>query len=416
MRGLNRACRWMSLTGVIVVFLVVLTAGGSGANVSSASASDVTGSAPSPVPAPYRSLYGQVSSDLDAFARSVAAMPSADPLKTSPSPVPGAELLAANGNRLSALLSPSTLPLVDLTLDRLKELGVRGVTLGIKVPMLLSSFSPDAARYADFYATVANHVRARGMIVSVELGSLFCGTVFASCANPFGGSYQAFVADTAAEAKIVIARVRPTYLTLFAEPDTEAKLTGVSTLDTPAGAARAAADILQRIGQRDGTLIGAGAPTWLPTAFARAIVSEQVDYLDTHVYPVGAQEGANAATIGEIARTAGKRLVVDEVWLYKNPAFATANATEQDARQDLFSFWEPLDARFLSLIGTWARKAGASYVSPFWSWQLFTYLTWTPTVDSETYPQITATFDQALSPALAHGATTAPGQQWSHDL
>jgi hypothetical protein len=407
--------RWTSrLAGAVIVSVVILIAGG-GSEVSSARPSNVARSAASPVPAEYRSLYGQVSSHLDAFARAVAAMPTVVGVEARRPPVAGVELLAANGNRLSALLTSRNLQLVDLTLDRLKQLGVGGITLGIKVPMLLSSFSPDAARYADFYAKVADHIRARGMVVSVELGSLFCGTVFAPCANPFGGSYQRFVADTAAQARIVIKRVRPTYLTLFSEPDTEAKLTGVRTLNTPAGAARAVADILQRIGQRGRTRIGAGAPTWLPTAFARAIVSQHVDYLDTHIYPVGAQEGANASAIARIAWDAHKLLVADEVWLYKNPEFGSGGATEQDARQDLFSFWEPLDARFLMTVATWARKAGASYVSAFWSWQFFTYLTWTPTLDAETYPQLTTAFSQTLVPALADGATNV-GRRWRPDL
>ena len=130
------------------------------------------------------------------------------------------------------------------------------------------------------------------MVVSVELGALFCGTVFARCSDPFGHSYQTFVADTAAQAAIVIKRVKPTYLTLFSEPDTEAALIGVHTLDTPAGAAAALADIVRRIGPRGSTRIGAGAPTWLPPSFARAIVAEPVDYLDTHIYLRGGSAGS----------------------------------------------------------------------------------------------------------------------------
>ncbi len=372
--------------------------------------------AASPVPARYQSLYGRISSNLGAFARAVAAMPTVGRTGKRQPPVPGAELLAANGNRLSALLTPNNMQLVDTSLDRLKKIGVKGVTLGIKVPMLLSSFTPDASRYANFYATVAAHARARGMVVSVELGALFCGTVFARCSDPFGHSYQTFVADTAAQAAIVIKRVKPTYLTLFSEPDTEAALIGVHTLDTPAGAAAALADIVRRMGPRGSTRIGAGAPTWLPPSFARAIVAEPVDYLDTHIYPAAAQQGANAVAIARIAGDAHKQLVVDEEWLYKNLTSGGPTGAEQDARQDLFSFWEPLDQQFLDTTAAWARKAGASYVSPFWSWQFFSYLDWTPTLDGESYPQLTAAFSGVLAPALANGTTTALGRQWSREL
>ncbi len=370
----------------------------------------------SPVPARYQSLYGRISGNLDAFGRAVAAMPTLGRPGKRRTPVRGAELLAANGNRLSALLNPNTMTLVDTSLDRLKQLGVGGVTLGIKVPMLLSSFTPDAARYANFYATVASHARARGMVVSVELGVLFCGTVFARCSDPVGHSYQRFVADTAAQAAIVIKRVRPTYLTLFSEPDTEAKLTGVNSLGTPAGAANALADIVRKMGPRGSTRIGAGAPTWLPTSFARAIVAEPVDYLDTHIYPAAAHQGANAVAVARIASDAHKQFVVDEEWLYKNLTSGGPSGAEQDARQDLFSFWEPLDEKFLRTTANWARKAGATYVSPFWSWQFFSYLNWTPALDSQSYPQLTAAFSRVLAPALANGTTTAVGRQWSHGL
>ncbi|MGZ4325585.1 MAG: hypothetical protein ACXVV5_26425 [Solirubrobacteraceae bacterium] len=371
------------------------------------------------VPAKYRSLFDQVSHHLDAYEHAVAAMPRARPMPRGRPPIAGVELLAANGNRLSALLQPGTMQLVDVSLDRFRTLGLGGVTLGIKVPMLLGSFSPDAQRYADFYATVAKHIRARRMAVSVELGALFCGTVYASCTNPFAASYQTFVADTAAQARTVIKRLHPDYLTIISEPDTEARLTGVRALDTPAIAARAVADIVARIGPRGRTRVGAGAGTWLPTSFAQAIAAQRVDYLDTHTYPVGRQDGANAVAIAAIAHKRRKPLVADEVWLYKSaePGIgSTIGAAEQAFRQDMFSFWEPLDARFLATTATWARKAGAIYVSAFWSWQFFTYLTWTPALDLDLYPQLTATFNQTVLPALVGGETTALARQWSHEL
>lgn len=371
------------------------------------------------MPAKYGSLYDAVGANLNGFTNAIAAMP--QPRRKGPgrSPIAGAELLAANGNRLSALLAPGNMALVDASLDRLHALGVRGVTLGIKVPMLLRSFSPDAQRYADFYATVADHIRARKMTVAVELGSLFCGTALAACANPFAGSYQAFVGDTAEQARIVIARLHPDFLTLISEPDTEAELTGVGVLDTPAGAARAVGDILARIGRHGRTRIGAGSGTWLPTSFAQAIAGKPIDYLDTHIYPAGPQEGANAVAIAAIARRAHKPLVADEVWLYKiaEPELGSGvNAAEEDSLQDLFSFWEPLDARFLATTADWARKAGALYVSPFWSWQFFTYLTWTPTLDVTPYPELSALFGAYATQAVDDGATTGLGEQWSRDL
>lgn len=404
---------------VATIAVVVATVSAAGCNGSELSPSPTSSTNPplpgaGAVPSSYRSLYDHVSSQLNAFSQALAATPASGAASGS-KPVAGAELLVANGNRLTGLLAPTTMQLVSTTLDRLKALGVGGITLGIKVPMLLTSFTADAGRYADFYATVADEIRARGMVVSVELGALFCGTVYATCTNPFGGSYQAFVSDTSTQARIVLDRVKPTYLTLFAEPDTEAKLTGIAELDTPVGAARAVSDILAAIGPHSGTEIGAGAGTWLPTTFATAIAAQPVDYLDTHIYPVGAPEGANAAAIAGIARHAHKPLVVDEVWLYKSaqPGLDTSlGGAEQVFRQDFFSFWEPLDARFLQTTAAWARKAGVSYVSAFWSWRFFAYLTWSPALDAAPYPELTAAFNRVLMPALADHVATRVGRQW----
>ncbi len=373
-----------------------------------------------PVPAKYRALYDAVNGELNAFDHAVTAMRPEKPLVRSQGPpTAGVELLAANGNRLSALLQPGALNLVDLSLDRFRALGVGGVTLGIKLPMLLSSATPEADRYLNFYATVANHIRARKMALSVELGALFCGTVYAVCTNPFAGSFTTFVTETVLQARIVIKRLHPDYLTLFSEPDTEAELTGARRLDTPAGAAQAVAEILARIGPRGRTRVGAGAPSWLPTSFARAIAAQRIDYLDTHIYPVGPQEGANAVAIAAIARQAHKPVVADEVWLYKtdNPgAVGGAGGADQVFRQDMFSFWQPLDARFLATTATWARKARAVYVSAFWSWQFFTYLTWTSALDADSYTQLTSAFAPPLTRALLDRQSTVPGVSWKRDL
>jgi hypothetical protein len=413
-QGVRR--RWIALA-LTASALLAATAGSADAL---AGPSGTTGngqaSRPAAAPAKYQLLYRDIGAQLDAYQRVIAAMPRLGGSATRP--VAGAELLAANGNRLTALLVPTTMQYVDTSLDRLHALGVRGVTLGIKVPMLLSSFSPDAGRYADFYATVARHIRARGMVVSTELGVLFCGTPYAHCTTPSHESYQSFISDEAAQARIVIRRVRPDYLTLMAEPDTEAELTGIHRLDTPGGAAGAVHDIVALIGPHRHTKIGAGAGTWLPTSFARAIAKQPIGYLDTHIYPVGRLEAQNAVSIAQIAHKAHLPLVIDEVWLYKSamPGVQSGvGASVQIFRQDMFSFWEPLDERFLAITAAWAAKAHAAYVSPFWSWQFFTYLNWTPQLDALPYAQLTATFDRAVASALTSGATTAIGRQWGRE-
>ncbi len=419
----TRAGRTSACAAAALAMLAAVACRGGGSAVTSPTATtpaplaagpSVPASTPAPVPDKYRALYDQLNQRLDAYQAAVDAMRDGG---SGVPPVAGVELLAANGNRLSALLQPSTMTYVDESLDRFRALGIGGVTLGIKVPMLLPELGPDGDRYSDFFAAVADHARARDMKVSVELGALFCNTPLAGCSYRFAGGYDSFVAMTAAQARIVIQRIHPDYLTILAEPDTEARLTGIASLATPAGAARYVGDVLAAIPDRGTTKIGAGSGTWMPTTFDSAIIQQPIDYLDAHVYPVGAGPAANAVAVAGLAKQAGKPLVIDEVWLYKTvslqPGADGVAAAADIFRLDAFSFWEPLDARFLALTAEWARKGGASYVSAFWSWQMFGYLAWTPQLDAAPFATLTAAFNQAAVGAMMAGRTTTVGQQWA---
>lgn len=370
-------------------------------------------SAPAPIPAQYGALTTTLGAGLDAYQATVDALPS--PSTSPASPVHAAELLVANGNRLRALLQPATLAAADRWLDRFAAIGIKGVTLGIKLPMLLPQFGPDGDAYASFYAAVADHARARGLTVDVELGALFCGTVFAQCSYSFHGSYDAFVRATVDQARIVVERVRPDYLTILAEPTTEAALTGVHDFDTPAGSARYVHDVLAGIGPRGSTKVGAGAATWVAPTYNQAILQEPVDYLDLHIYPVNAHIAATIAQDTALARGAGKPIVADEVYLYKvaSPTQAAPAASDRTFRLDAFSFFEPLDIRFLDITGEWARKAGVSFVSAYWSSQFFSYLPWTPERDGASYAALSRELNAAVGQAFARNELTDLGRAWA---
>ena len=69
---------------------------------------------------------------------------------------------------------------------------------------------------------------------------------------------------------------------------------------------------------------------------------------------------------------------------------------------------EPLDY--------YALKTRELSHAAFWSWQFFSYLTWTPALDFAPYLQLTAVFNGTAVQALIDGGTTALGKQWSRDL
>jgi hypothetical protein len=360
-------------------------------------------------------MVHQLATQLDGYQAAVDAMPAYRSTSTSPPLVAAAELLDANGNRQTALLRPGALGLVEEELDAFKALGVTGVTIGIKLPLLLSQFTPQATRYADFYASVGEQARRRGFTIDVELGGLFCGTTFSTCSYAYPSTVAGWAQLTARQARIVIDRVHPTYLDIMSEPNTEANLTSIHALETVSGVTGFVTDTLRLIGAHGTTEIGAGAASWFPISYDRAIAGTGVDVLIEHIYPLTPGIVQTLTATAALAHQVGKPLVADEVWLYKGTTTASANVTAsgQESRLDAYSFFGPFDQRFLAITREWSQKADVAFASPFWSMQLFTYVTWTPELEAGTVDETLARLDQEADSAMAQRRFTATGVTWA---
>jgi hypothetical protein len=366
-----------------------------------------------PVPPKYKALYSDLSHQLTNYGNAVAAMPSVR-RKGSAHLIRGAELLDANANRGSLLFRPAVLANVSRDIAHFKAAGVTGLTLGIKLPYLLTSYSgADAERYIAFYKSVAAMIHSRHMTVDVELSAAFCGTAYSSCSYTFPTTVAGLATLTAEQARLVISQIHPNFLTLISEETTDSLLTKDPALDTVAGATAFVSQALRQIGRHPGVSVGAGAATWEPPAFNRALLKLPIDYLDLHIYPIGPAEVSNLITDTALAKEAHKPVMADEVWLYKDIS-PTGNPTGTSI-SDLnnFSFFAPLDARFASITQQWATKAGAVYDSAFWSWQLFGYATWTPSLDAATYSQLSLAADSDAIEAMTAGRITSFGRNWT---
>jgi hypothetical protein len=119
-----------------------------------------------------------------------------------------------------------------------------------------------------------------------------------------------------------------------------------------------------------------------------------------------------------LARAAHTPIVADEVGLYKTDSAIESGVSNTDAayRLDSFSFFQPLDIRFLAITSEWAKKAGASYLSPFWTSQFFAYLTWSPTIDALSFPALTQASNSAVAEAFKAGRLTDYGERWPATL
>lgn len=364
-------------------------------------------------PPEFAGLYSELSADLDAWQTAIGTLPP----PSGPSPAYGAHVLAANSNRGTALLNASTLPTVDLTLDRLKELNVAGVTVSVSFPLLNADF-PNSAAYMAFYQTVAQHVRARGLALTVEQHIAFHDTPFSTISFDFSAlPFTQFESEFHAMSQLIIDNMHPDYLTLLSEPDTFGKLTGYTQASTPAGAVSMVETVAAGL-QRGTTKIGAGSGSWLSNAvaYATAFAASSMDYVDLHIYPVDG--GALTRAQGEVdaAHAAAKPVLLDEVWLYKigasEPPPTDFNGTSEIFKRDNFSFWSPLDVRFLTLTKQFARANHIAYVAPFWTTFFWGDVDYGPSTQNLTYAQLLQLANQAAYAAMQADTFTAMGQAW----
>lgn len=373
-------------------------------------ASVPAGSAAGPVPSNYQPLYDSLAATLTTWEGRLAALSAPASARTTF----GAELLPANGNRGASLLHPSTMDGVVLYLDRLEGLGVPGVTLQISDPLLWSDYEENDA-YADFFAGVANEVRRRGLKLLVETGPAFTGTAFSSVIYDWEGlDIDDYHRGRAAQLQRIAQEIRPDYLAIGNEPDTEAMLTGLAT---------GAPDYLDFVHQTavaldrpPGTLIGAGSGSWDDPSLSEALAQDPaLDFVGIHVYPLsnGITDYLDrAAHAAEVATASGKRVVLGETWLYKLTADEVRRRVDysQAYARDAFSFWQPLDSRYVQLMVGLSQAWGLEYTSFFWSGFFFAYLEHDPDLASLPLPDLLRQLNQAQAASLQAGGISDTGR------
>lgn len=327
------------------------------------------------VPSAYQDLYASLQTDIADFTQSL-------PAAVSPSTFYSAQLLSASSENGSGLLNADTENRVRTELQELEALGLKAVTVHINFPDLYSPYYSNQSTYQSmlgFYEWLATEVRGRGLQLIVETqvskpSPIAPNTSQVSYLQSL--SWTAYVAGRAQTAATIVQYVKPDYLTVISEPDTEATASGQSRAHTVAGSLQLLQSIVSAVGSA-GTKLGAGVGSWdsslvpLMTAYA----AQRVQYLDVHVYPVSRNFLQNAVTAANIAHSAGKPIAMTEAWLQKvrDSELASLSADVSDQRNN-YSFFEPLDLLFLQAMVKLANAEQFVFVSPFWSNYFFKYL------------------------------------------
>lgn len=365
---------------------------------------------PAPVPGEYRKLYTAVDEDLGDFDRRLDAAAKGE----GKAVVFGAGLPSADSVRGRALLKSGVIEDVIGYLDQLKDIGVQGVTVSIGYPLYTPGF-PGYGEYVSFYKEVAREVKKRDMKLCVEAGVVFANTSYSDVrASHASLTFERYKAEKKQMASAIIRDMDPDYLDVGSEPDTEAMLTGLSELNDPLRYAEYVRYVIDGLG-RGKARIAAGMGSWANVAFATSLARfTGIDVLAIHVYPVAGRAPENALAMADIARQHGKGVIVDEAWLAKSDRYVSrgGEAWAELYRRNNFSFFAPLDRKFLGIMAKFARAKGVEYISPSRSDYFFAYVDYDEKSADLPYRDIQSIAERAAGTGVREGKLTSTGRHY----
>jgi len=326
----------------------------------------------------------------------------------------------ANGNIGEGLLSATMMDYNRMLLDWLQAMGVKGVVLAVKFPLLKPDF-PRSSEYLQFFKDIMAECHLRGMKVLVECGAIFAGTPYSPVQVDWSNyTTETFFQGLGDQLLLIAEEIKPDYLTLANEPQTEEGLTGLTI--TPAAWSDFIASTLGKIDRSGGLLVGAGTGTWENPNYINELFNMTgLDYIDLHIYPMNTNaiyldRALNYATE---AKATGKRVTVSEAWLWKATPAELGNFlgdTEKIMNRDVYSFWYPLDERFIQDIINLADATDMDFVSFFWTRNFLSYLNYDTTPHNLTTAQYNHLINQASLANLQDGISSPLGQYFQEVL
>ena len=336
-------------------------------------------------------------------------------------------LSTAESSQYLQLLAPNYYTNTVLTeLQELQATGAKAVTVHIDFPILYQPFytyekeSTDYEQFVAFYQQLASDVHARGMkmVVEATVMEALDGTNGADF-DPYYKSldWNEYMAARAQNALNVAQLIKPDYLSLICEPDSEANNASQPTENSPSGAMQLLQTILTtfKTAGETSVTIGAGAGSWISefTTYLTEFSTTSLNYIDIHVYPLNNSFLMNVLTGMELIKQSGKAIGVSEAWPNKiaNDELGLLNISTIDSR-DVFSFWSPIDVAFLQAMVDCAQYQKAAFFSPSYPAYFAAYLNYN-LVGSEAPAQLLPDEFSTSSSANGTGAFTSTGVAFS---
>jgi hypothetical protein len=365
---------------------------------------------PEKVPSHYSQLYFYLDRILeDQISKSADKQGSEEYFK----PILSVDLLVVNSNRGPVLLRSDTLTAVRAFLDRFRSMGVQCVKFALHYPLLRPDF-PNASAYLTFYKEVVKEAHLRGIKVMPHVTVMFSNTPF----SPFKDLYQGLTLERFKKefrdmVHLVVRELEPDYLGMLSEPDTHARLTGLDELNNPKTILDVVKVVLKDL-ERGKTLIGAGSGSWSTLDFARILADQtDLDFISIHIYPINGPMLPNAREMARIAHSRGKKAIIDESWLYKVIRPGGGNnvaATAGIFRRDIYSFWQPLDIKFMKMVLQMAKEEEICLVSFFWSGCFFSYLNYSQELENLPYRDLIRRNNQKVFKNMLEGNVSTVGE------
>ena len=365
------------------------------------------------VPSEYQALYDKLNSKLDAFIAKLGQPGSADVIY-------GAGLITANPNAGETLLQPTTFETSKKYLDRLQDLGVEGIALDINYPLMDPQFQGQdkADQYLAFYKKLFEEMKKRNMKTSVEVQPIFPN--FSSL--PVTPYYQSMSFETykerVADMLVLVAReLKPDYLSVENEPSTAQTNTGfpIANLENNITMITYFLDELNKSGV-NGVKYGAGFGNWQQshqTWADRFINIPELDFFNIHIYPMDGDYLDRAITIIDTMEAKGKPVIESEAWdnKWQTGDAGSVAASQEVSSRNAYSFWQPIDVKFLEALAKFAENKNFEFISPFWSQFFFGYMDYNSAKNLSASKRFTDSIKTGVNAALA-GQTTETGRKY----
>jgi hypothetical protein len=268
------------------------------------------------------------------------------------------------------------------TLDAFKKLKLNAVSVMITFPDLTMG---DSLSIISFYQQLINEVHLRGMKIYIEYfdNPPFSPHAYKGLQDDASGRKK-FLNMKEKELLLIYNKIQPDYLSIITEPGTMMRWThlafSVSELAEWVGEVTTH---LKSSGESSTTQLGAGAGSWESEDYIIKFVQcKNLDYIDIHMYALNSTAKDNALKFDSLVQKIRKirpgiNITIGETWLYKRSETepVTLAMYKETFFRDNFSFWSPLDQKFVKLIMGIAQKENISVVAPYFSQYFFAYYT-----------------------------------------